>query len=106
MNKVLKPIYAYTGETIKIEVMVYDNGVPADLSGASSKIAIRKVGATVNAVEKSCSVDGSIVYATLTATETLVAGSYKYEVRISKDGEPDSLGIGELFLTQGLIDQI
>ena len=105
LNK-LKTVNAYTGETIKIEAVVYDGGSPDDLSGATAKIAIRKVGSSVNTVEKSCIIDGSVIYAELSPTDTASAGSYKYEIRIKQNDEPDSFGLGDLIITQALIDEI
>lgn len=106
MQKTLKKLHAYTGETVRIEINVFDSGLPEPLIGAVAKLAIRKVGSSINKVEKECSIAGNVILAILDPVDTADAGSYKYEVRIKMNDEPDSLGIGDLFLEAALISTI
>lgn len=104
-----KNFEAYIGETIKFEFLVQDDaGAPLDLTGAVAIFAMRKNGTSTNAVERACTLDipNSKLLFTLLSAETVTKGTYKYEVRMKRDSETDSLLIGEITLLDALLTVI
>ena len=97
-------IAAFTGETVRIRLTVYaEDGSLEDLTGFVARFSIRKNVTTNNALEKTCTVEGSDLVVNLSSTETATAGNYTYEFRIRLDGETDSLIIGNLTLNRSLL---
>lgn len=99
-------VYARTGETLSIEIVVRDSdGNEMVLIGASAKIGIR-IGSSTTI--KNCTILDSRVIATLTDEETTALnGNYKYEIVLeTADGQKKSLAYGILVITESLINEI
>jgi len=88
-------ISIYQGETLPIEVTVYDSSGDPCTNLSIAKFALMH-GPTVTTYD--CAINGAIVSITLTQAQTLLlSGTYTYEFR-AKDtfGEVDSMVIGNL----------
>lgn len=72
----------YKGETITIEVAVLEDGVAADLNGATAVIGLKQNGNDL--ITKNCTIAENVVSATLESTDTLnMSGTYTYEVKVT-----------------------
>ena len=94
-------IWAYRGETIPIEVTVYDaDGNPV------TNIDLAKFAYRQGEVKehKQCTIDGAVVSVLFSESETLsMDGSYTYEIRVKLGDEVESMVIGRLTIEAGVI---
>ncbi len=101
-------IRQYTGETVKIEVVVLDEEnplVPPDLSSAVAKFACINLETNVT-IEKDAVITDNVVTARLESDETLVPGRYKCEIRILVDGDVDSIFYENMILKEAIMTTI
>lgn len=98
-------VYAYSGETVKISINVFEKGTttPLDMTGSVAMFACKRdTGGTL--FTKTAEVEGSKISVTLTAEETVkLKGDYKYEFRVHSGNEIDSLIFDDLKVTQALL---
>lgn len=95
-------IAIYKGETLPIEVTVYDSTGQLATNLAVAKFALRQ-GAAVTI--RDANIQGAVVTIVLNQADSLaLSGQYQYEFRVrDADGEVDSLIVGNLSVQQAPI---
>lgn len=97
-------ILGFTGETIKIITKIKaSDGSPADLSIATIVFALKKPNGST--IFKTPTIDENSVEVVL-YEEVDVAGEYQYELKISINGEVDTVARDTIMLHQSLIPAI
>lgn len=88
-------IVAKTGEAIPIErVVTGPDGSALDLTGASAKFWWAGDADDVH----DCTITDNVVSYKIPAANTLTAGTFRYEMRLSISGDPREISSGEIVI--------